>query len=37
MVCALEGAFVLARAARSTEPLHIAGETMAGVVERALS
>jgi AcrR family transcriptional regulator len=36
MICALEGAFVLARASRSTEPLRIAGETMAGVVERAL-
>jgi AcrR family transcriptional regulator len=37
MICALEGAFVLARASRSTEPLHIAGETMAGVAERALA
>jgi AcrR family transcriptional regulator len=36
MVCALEGAFVLARAARSTEPLHIAGELMARQVEHAL-
>jgi AcrR family transcriptional regulator len=32
MLAALEGAFVLARAARSTEPLLIAGETMAAAV-----
>jgi len=37
MLCALEGAFVLARALRSTEPLHLAGETMAAAVERALA
>jgi AcrR family transcriptional regulator len=36
-VCALEGAFVLARALRSTEPLRIAGELVAGAVEQALS
>jgi AcrR family transcriptional regulator len=36
MICALEGAFVLARAARSTEALQIAGEYMAQTVERAL-
>ena len=37
MLCALEGAFVLARAARSTEPLRIAGEMTARTVERALA
>ena len=37
MVCALEGAFVLARAARSTAALHIAGETMAAVVQDAIA
>jgi AcrR family transcriptional regulator len=36
MVCALEGAFVLARALRSTEPLQIAGETMAAAAELAI-
>jgi AcrR family transcriptional regulator len=36
MLCALEGAFVLARAMRSTEPLRIAGELTAAAVERAL-
>jgi AcrR family transcriptional regulator len=36
-ICALEGAFVLARAQRSTEPLLIAGEMVAGLVEQALS
>ena len=36
MLAALEGAFVLARALRSTEPLHIAGEMVATTVERAL-
>ena len=36
MLCALEGAFVLARALQSTEPLQIAGETMAAVVADAL-
>jgi AcrR family transcriptional regulator len=36
MLAALEGAFVLARALRSTEPLEIAGELAAGAVARAL-
>jgi AcrR family transcriptional regulator len=36
MLAALEGAFVLARAMRTTEPLHIAGEMVASAVERAL-
>jgi AcrR family transcriptional regulator len=36
MLCALEGAFVLSRALRSTEPLEIAGELSAGAVARAL-
>ena len=36
MLCALEGAFVLARAQRSTEPLAIAGEIVARSVEAAL-
>ena len=33
---ALEGAFVLSRAWRSTEPLEVAGKTMATVVGAAL-
>ena len=37
MICALEGAFVLARAARSTEPLRVAGELTAQAVERELA
>ncbi len=37
MFAALEGAFVLARAQRSTEPLAIAGELTAAAVERALA
>jgi AcrR family transcriptional regulator len=37
MVAALEGAFVLARAARSTEALEISGELVAQAVERALA
>jgi AcrR family transcriptional regulator len=37
MIAALEGAFVLARASRSTEALNIAGEQMAAAVERALA
>jgi AcrR family transcriptional regulator len=37
MIGALEGAFVLARATRSTEALQIAGEQTAGAVERALA
>ena len=36
MISAPEGAFVLARATRSTEALHIAGEQTAAAVERAL-
>lgn len=35
MIAALEGAFVLARALRSTEPLAVAGEVVAQAVERA--
>ncbi len=37
MLAALEGAFVLARALRSTEPLEVAGEVVAQAVQRALS
>jgi AcrR family transcriptional regulator len=37
MLCALEGAFVLSRALRSTEPLEIAGELTARAVQEALS
>jgi len=37
MICALEGAFVLARAARTTEPLEVAAELMAQQVEQLLS
>ena len=36
MLAALEGAFVLARALRTTEPLAIAGEMVATAVEQAL-
>jgi AcrR family transcriptional regulator len=36
MICALEGAFVLARATRTTAPLEIAGETVARVVAEEL-
>ncbi len=36
MLSALEGAFVLARATRSTEPLEIAGKMAAAAVQRAL-
>jgi AcrR family transcriptional regulator len=36
LLAALEGAFVLARALRSTEPLDIAGELVAGAVQTAL-
>ena len=36
MVAALEGAFVLARSLRSTEPLAVAGELTADAVRRAL-
>jgi AcrR family transcriptional regulator len=37
MLCALEGAFVLARALRSTQPLEIAGELTARAVEQAIA
>jgi AcrR family transcriptional regulator len=37
MIAALEGAFVLARATRSTEALHVAGEVVAVTVQRALT
>ena len=37
LIAALEGAFVLCRAMRTTEPLEIAGERMAAAVERALA
>ena len=37
MIAALEGAFVLSRALRSTEPLAVAGELAASAVESALS
>jgi AcrR family transcriptional regulator len=37
MFVALEGAFILARATRSTEALTVAGELTAAAVERALS
>jgi AcrR family transcriptional regulator len=37
MLAALEGAFVLARATRSTEPLRVAGEMVAEMVERAIA
>ncbi|MGH2869789.1 MAG: TetR/AcrR family transcriptional regulator [Solirubrobacteraceae bacterium] len=37
MICALEGAFVLARASRSTEALAVAGELMATAVQCALA
>jgi AcrR family transcriptional regulator len=37
MIAALEGAFVLARAMRTTEPLTIAGEFVAQAVETALA
>ena len=36
MLASLEGAFVLARALRSPEPLHVAGEIAASAVEEAL-
>ena len=37
MLSALEGAFVLARASRSTEALDVAGELMAAALQRALA
>ena len=36
MLCALEGAFVLARATRSTEALKVAGELTVAATQRAL-
>ncbi len=36
LLCALEGAFVLARAARRPEALHVAGELTAAATQRAL-
>jgi AcrR family transcriptional regulator len=36
MLAALEGAFVLARASRSTEPLHVAGDVIAAAVQSEL-
>ncbi|MCW3033503.1 MAG: hypothetical protein QOK19_711 [Solirubrobacteraceae bacterium] len=36
MLCSLEGAFVLARALRSTEPVEVAGRTSAAAVREAL-
>jgi AcrR family transcriptional regulator len=36
MLCSLEGAFVLARALRSTEPLRLAGESVAEIVAAEL-
>jgi AcrR family transcriptional regulator len=37
MIAALEGAFVLARATRSTEPLIVAGELIANAVEKQIA
>jgi hypothetical protein len=37
MIAALEGAFVLARAQRSTEPLEVAGELVASAVRATLA
>jgi AcrR family transcriptional regulator len=37
LIAALEGAFVLARALRSTEPLHVAGALMARAVQTAIA
>jgi hypothetical protein len=37
MICAFEGAFVLARATRLTEPLHVAGDLTAQAVQRELA
>jgi AcrR family transcriptional regulator len=37
MLAALEGAFVLSRALRSTEPVQLAGEASASAIEAALS
>ena len=37
MFCALEGAFILARALRTAEPLHVAGEAVAERMQTALA
>jgi hypothetical protein len=37
MLAALEGAFVLARASRTTEPLLVAGDAIAAVVQAELA
>jgi AcrR family transcriptional regulator len=37
LICALEGAFLLARASRTTEALIVAGELVAAATERALA
>jgi AcrR family transcriptional regulator len=37
LICALEGAFILARAARSTEALRVAGELVAVATQQALA
>jgi AcrR family transcriptional regulator len=37
LVALLEGAFMLSRAARSVEPMHVAGRTAASAVEQALA
>ncbi|HTU29159.1 MAG TPA: TetR/AcrR family transcriptional regulator [Solirubrobacteraceae bacterium] len=37
LICALEGAFLLARAARCTEALQVAGDLMVAATERALA
>ena len=37
LIAALEGAFVLCRALRSTQPLLVAGELVAGELERVLA
>lgn len=36
MLCLLEGAFIFARATRTTEPLHIAGQTASALTREAL-
>ncbi|HEX8857116.1 MAG TPA: TetR/AcrR family transcriptional regulator [Thermoleophilaceae bacterium] len=37
MIASLEGAFILSRAFKSTEPMHVAGEHAVAVVRRALT
>ena len=37
VICALEGAFILARASRTTDALHACGDAMADLVEAALA